>query len=184
MSTEQEDNKAAHEQDAHDEPAIAEVDRVNVGMIALVTLAIVGVTVAVVIGVQQFFHETYRNEIANKTNSVVDPRLRETAALEVAHFTKYQWADQKNGLVRIPRDRARELVLADYGKLPPYAPGAEASAAPTPAPAAAASASASGSASAAPSGSAPAVPGSAAPAAAASGSASAPLAPPSASPQH
>lgn len=154
MSTENEEHKPAAE---GDEPLVAEADRVNVGMIAIVTLAIVGVTVAVVIGVQQFFNETYRGEKDKKLLSYVDPRITDTTSLETAHFTKYQWVSQKDGLVRIPRERARELVLAEYGKMAPYVPGSAAAPAPAPAPApeTSASAAASGSASAAPSSSAP-----------------------------
>jgi len=149
-----EENKPA---EGEDEPLIAETDRVNVGMIALVTLAIVSMTVAVVIGVQQFFNETIRGEQAKKQLSYDDPRLKEMGPFEIARLSKYQWVSQKDGIVRIPKDRARELVLAEYGKLPPYVPGSAAPPAPAPAPApeTSASAAASGSASAAPSSSAP-----------------------------
>ncbi|MBI2392322.1 MAG: hypothetical protein HYV09_22235 [Deltaproteobacteria bacterium] len=142
------------------EPAIAEIDRVNVGVIAVITFAIVTVTVGVVIGVHQFFGELVRGEVAKKQLEWEDPRKRELVAVETAALSRYQYVSQKDGVVRVPLARARELVLAEYSKpyVPPPpkpepAPAPEGSAAP--AGSAAPDASASASASVAPSASAP-----------------------------
>ncbi|MGZ3416472.1 MAG: hypothetical protein ACXWUG_25380 [Polyangiales bacterium] len=142
----------------HEEYLVAETDRVNVGVIGLVTTVIMATVVVTVIGVYSFFGQTFRGEVEKKQLSVEDPTLREIRAMEVAHLGKYQWIDQSKGMVRIPKDRAKELVLADYGKMAAYQPGATA---PAPAPEPATSAPApSGSVSAmpAPSGSAMPVP--------------------------
>jgi hypothetical protein len=149
-----------------EENLVAEPDRVNVGIIGALTLAIIVATVAVVIGVQQFFTQTIAGEVNKKLNEPEDPLKKELYAVETAKLHKYQWASQKDGIVRIPVERARELVLADYGKMAAYQPGALQAPAPptlvTPEPATSASAAPSTSVSAAPSG-APAPSGSVAP---------------------
>lgn len=161
-----------------EEPAIAEIDRVNVGVISVITLAIVVVTVGVVVGVFNFFGQMVRGEVSKKQLEWEDPRKRELVAVETAALGRYQYVSQKDGVVRIPLARARELVLADYSKPyvpPPPKPAApEGSVAPegsaAPAGSAAPEASASASASVAPSASAPPA-ASAAPAASSQGSA-------------
>lgn len=183
---------AAGEADAakhdHDEaPGIAEPDRINVGMILAITVGIVVITVAVVIGVREFFSQTIAGEVSKKLLEPEDPLKKELHVVEQAKLSKYQYVNQKDGIVRIPLARAKELVLADYGNMSVYQPGQINPPAPppepTPAPApdTSASAAASGSASAAPSVSASAAP-SVAPPGAASGSAAPP--PASASAPH
>ncbi len=107
-----------------EEVLIAEPDRANVGIIGAVTLAIVIATVGVVVGVQQFFTQTMQGEVNTKLYEPEAPAKKELALVEQAKLTKYQWVNQKDGIVRIPKDRARELVLAEYAKMPPYEPGA------------------------------------------------------------
>jgi hypothetical protein len=155
-----------------EEHLVAEADRVNVGVIGVVTFVIMVTVVVTVIGVYNFFGQTFRGEIEKKQLAVDDPTLRDIRAMEQAHLTKYQWVDQSKGIVRMPKDRAKELVLAEYGKMAAYQPGAavpaamsaapiESAVAPSPSASVAPSASASGSAapvpstSAAPSASAP-----------------------------
>jgi hypothetical protein len=143
----------------HDHPneehLVAEADRVNVGVIGLVTTVIMGAVVVTVIGVYSFFGQTFRGEVERKQLAVEDPTLREVRAMETAHLSKYQWIDQAKGVVRITKDRAKELVLADYGKMAAYQPG---SAATAPEPATSAMPAPSVSASAMPSGSVSAMP--------------------------
>lgn len=152
----------AHGGEGEEEILIAEPDRVNVGMIGAITLAIVIATVATVIGVQQFFTQTMQGEVSQKVYEQEDPTRKDLALVEQAKLSKYQWVNQKDGLVRIPKDRARELVLAEYGKMPPYQPGAmPAPSAPPveePGPAPSTSAEPSTSASVAPSASVPGIP--------------------------
>ncbi len=144
-----------------EEHLVAEPDRVNVGVIGALTLAIIISTVAVVIGVQQFTTQTFGGEVNKKLYEPEDPMKKELYAVETAKLHKYQWASQKDGIVRIPVERARELVLADYGKMAAYQPGvmpAPSVVAPEPAPAASSSAEPATSASIAPSASASAPP--------------------------
>jgi hypothetical protein len=168
----------------HDDesPGFAEPDRINVGMILAITIGIVISTVAVVIGVREFFSQTIAGEVNKKVLEPEDPLKKELYVAEQAKLTKYQWVSQKDGVVRIPLARAKELVLADYGKMAAYdpkavsphpAPSASAEPGPAPDPAASSSVAPSGSGSAAP---APSVapPASAFGSAATSASASAP----------
>lgn len=188
MSTEEKDKgpteapvDTADEHAAHhgDEPLVAENDRPNVGVISVVTFAISALVVVVVIGVYELFRQTFQAEISKKQLEWVDPQLRELRAFEQANLSKYQWVSQKDGIVRMPVTRARELVLAEYGKMAAYAPGGAQPTAPAPAPAPEGAAAPADSAAPAPSASAPAPAGSeAAPA----GSAPAPAPSPAPSP--
>lgn len=170
------DDHAAHHAD---EPMIAEADRPNVGVIAVVTFAICVAIVVVVIGVFEFFRQTFQAEVQKKQLEWVDPQLREIRAYEEANLKKYQWVNQKDGVVRIPVTRARELVLADYGKMAAYVPGG---ASPAPALAPAPEGSAAPAASAAPADSAVPAPSASAPTDAPAGSASAPAPTPAPAP--
>jgi hypothetical protein len=192
MSTEDKDIKTtdqpvdsadAHQAHHGEEPLLAEPDRPNVAIIGIITLAISITVVATVIGVHQFFSQTIYGEIQKKQLEPEDPLKREIAAYETARLGKYQWVSQKDGVVRIPVDRAKELVLADYGKMAAYAPQVEAPKATQPEPASSAEAASS----AGPLGSASAAPSASAPAPSASAPASASAAPPasaSAKPHH
>lgn len=183
MSTQDETQKTTDQPvtaagaDAHkhdDEPGVAEPDRVNVGMLVGITLAIAIATIAVVIGVREFFSQTLQGEVQSKVLEPEDPMKKELYLVEQAKLSKYQWISQKDGVVRIPLARAKELVLADYGKMAAYRPGAPAAAgttAPPPAP----ETSASAASSVAPSGSGSGAPmPSVAPSTSAAASASAP----------
>lgn len=112
---------AAHHDD--EAPGIAEPDRINVGMILAITVAIFVSTLVVVIGVREFFSQTIRGEVERKVLEPEDPMKKELYVVEQAKLTKYQWVSQKDGVVRIPLARAKELVLADYGKMAAYQPG-------------------------------------------------------------
>lgn len=150
----------------HDHPneehLVAEADRVNAGVIGLITAVIMGAVVVVVIGVYSFFGQTFRGEVEKKQLTVEDPTLHGIRAMEVAHLGKYQWIDQAKGVVRIPKDRAKELVLADYGKMAAYQPGMPGPAASATAPEPSTSAMPATSASAMPSTSVSAMPSSSA----------------------
>jgi hypothetical protein len=152
------------------------------------TLAICSVLVGTVIFVDQYLRADVRHEYNRKVLSAPNFQYLDLRASEDGKLGKYTWVDQGKGVVRLPKDRARELVLKEWAARPegvvqpegaPPAPApAPAPAAPTdgaaPAPAGAAPAPAG--AAPAPAGAAPA-PAGAAPAPAGAAPAPAPAAP-------
>ncbi|MGC4122235.1 MAG: hypothetical protein QM765_48165 [Myxococcales bacterium] len=79
-----------------------EQDRPNTAFIFVFVLASVIVLLGVVLAVDQFFKVSVLEEIDSKVNSVENPVLRQLRADEETKLTRYQWVDQKNGVLRIP----------------------------------------------------------------------------------
>ncbi len=114
------------------EPVQVEQDNPkNLLILASVVVVTLGLAVMVV-GVNEFFKFAIQEEIQTKQLAVVDPRRVELTSTEKAHLTKYQWVDKSAGVVRIPVERAQELVLKDWAEraAQPASPAVE----PAPAP--------------------------------------------------
>ncbi len=121
-------------------PERGEQDRPQTAFIFVFVVLSVFVLIGVVLAVDQFFMVSVREEIDLKVNAAENPALRQLRADEQTRLTRYQWVDQRNGVLRIPLERARELVLAEWESRPQgfVAPAPEpAAAAPVPSPAAA-----------------------------------------------
>jgi len=124
-------------------PPRAEADAPKTAFIFVFVLASVFVLIGVVVAVDQFFNISVLEEIQRKVLGVENPALRQLHAEEDSKLTRYQWVDQKGSVVRIPLDRAQELVLAEWAARPTgFLPGspdptavAPAAPATTPAPA-------------------------------------------------
>src|SRR5687768_15108016 len=96
----------------------------NLLIMGAVMASVIGVT-AIVVGVQQFFSYNVQHEISTKVYQYEAPFLRTLRADEDLKLSRYQWVDQGKGIVRIPVERAAELVLAQYrskGTAPAAAP--------------------------------------------------------------
>ena len=98
--------------------ARTEADSPRTTFIFLMVLASAFVLTGIVLGVDQYFELSVREEIENKVLKPESAPLRQLRADEEAKLTRYQWADQKGGVVRIPLDRAKELVLAQWNERP------------------------------------------------------------------
>jgi hypothetical protein len=99
------------------------------------TLAIVAILVATVIFVDQYLKADVRHEYERKVLQAPTVDYRNLRAAEEARLGSYHWIDQTKGIVRLPKDRARELVLKEWASRPEgvVAPAA-APVAPAPAP--------------------------------------------------
>ncbi len=64
-----------------------------------------------VVAVNELFKFAVQDEVTEKQLKVVDNRRTELAATEKARLSKYQWANKADGVVRIPVERAQELVV-------------------------------------------------------------------------
>jgi hypothetical protein len=96
----------------------SEPDSPRTTLIFLAVLVGSFVLTGIVLGLDQYFEISLREEIENKQLKPESAQLRQLRADEEAKLTRYQWADQKKGVVRIPLDRARELVLAQWKDRP------------------------------------------------------------------
>lgn len=64
-----------------------------------------------------YFNQVSRAEIIQKRERTdVAREFRERSAGWNAELTTYGWVDENNGVVRIPLDRAIELVVQEYGQ--------------------------------------------------------------------
>lgn len=71
---------------------------------------------ATLIAVSEIFYWTLRSEIQRKQLAITNSVLIDTHAQEQARLTRYQWVKQNDGVLRIPLQRAKELVVADYAQ--------------------------------------------------------------------
>ncbi len=113
------------------------------------TLAIVSVLIGTVIFVDQYLKADVRQEYEKKVLQAEDVDFRDLRAAEDAKLGtdkspgRYVYIDQAKGLVRLPKARARELVLKEWAARPDGvvqpepAPGAVPAPGAAPAPAAA-----------------------------------------------
>ena len=92
----------------------SEPDSPRTTLIFFVVLISAFALTGIVLGVDQYFEISVREEIENKVLKPESAQLRQLRADEEAKLTRYQWADQKKGVVRIPLDRAKELLLAQW----------------------------------------------------------------------
>ncbi|WP_437795671.1 hypothetical protein [Sorangium sp. So ce693] len=97
----------------HDE-AQAEADRPNNSLIFVIVIATLFSIVAVVLFVNEIFKSTMEHEISSKVLEPPNSALRGLRAMEQERLSRYQWADEKKGVVRIPVDQAVALTLKDY----------------------------------------------------------------------
>ncbi len=91
-----------------------EQDRPRNSMIAVIVVSTLLLLVGVVATVNEVFRAVFNHEISTKQLEPQGSELRELRAQEQAKLSRYQWVNRKDGVVRIPLDRARELTLAAY----------------------------------------------------------------------
>lgn len=109
----------------------AEPDRPNNTLLFVIVVVTLVSLVAVVIAVNELFKATFEREISSKVLEPPSSELRGLRASEQQRLTQYQWVSEKDGVVRIPLDRAIALTLKDYqeGRVRPVkAPAGEAQA--------------------------------------------------------
>ncbi|WP_437763991.1 hypothetical protein WMF27_37990 [Sorangium sp. So ce281] len=103
------DNTATDHAEAH-----AEVDRPNNSLIFVIVIATLLSIVVTVLFVNEIFKSTMEREISRKVLEPPNSALRSLRATEKERLSRYQWADEKKGVVRIPIDQAVALTLKDY----------------------------------------------------------------------
>ena len=117
-------------------PERVESDRPKAGVLFVSVLVSAVALVAIVLGIDQYFRLAVLEEVELKVLRAENPALRQLRAEEDSRLSRYQWVDQKRAVVRIPLQRARELVLEEWAARPSgfvpasTSPGAPASAEP------------------------------------------------------
>jgi hypothetical protein len=98
-----------------------EADRPRTGVIGVAIVATLALLAGVVLGIDQLFQQVITDEVNVKVLARPSGELRELRAQEQQKLTRYQWVSQKDGVVRVPLSRARELTLGDYRRNAPTA---------------------------------------------------------------
>ena len=91
-----------------------EPDRPKNRAIAAVVFTALTLLTGVVVTVNEIFRAVFNQEISSKQLEHQSTELRELRAEEQAKLSRYRWVNRKEGVVRIPLDRARELTLVAY----------------------------------------------------------------------
>jgi len=108
-----------------------EQDRPKNSMLGVIVFTTLALLTVIVLIVSQIFRSVFNHEVSTKQLEHQGSELRELRAQEQARLSRYQWVSQKDGVVRIPVDRARELTLLEYRNRAAR-PAAPAAAAPPP----------------------------------------------------
>lgn len=111
-----------------------EDDRPRNGLIAFITLLTCITVIAFCIFVRELFNAWGQEELQKKVLSVQSEQLKDLRTAEKQKLSKYQWVSQKDGVLRIPTDRAIDLTIAAYRDPPPAPPAPKMEAPPTPKP--------------------------------------------------
>jgi hypothetical protein len=90
------------------------------GVVALFGIATVIFIVAAIIGVQGYYDSMLEREVFIRVLQPVSEDLRNLRAEEQQHLHSYQYIDRNKGLVRLPIERAMQLLEeeARAGKVP------------------------------------------------------------------
>lgn len=125
----------AHGEDGHGHGGHdpVEDDRPQNGLILIMTGVSIVTMIAFCIFVRELFNVWGEEELQKKVYSAQSEQLRELRTAEKQKLSKYQWVSQKDGVLRIPTDRAVDLTIAAY-RNPPPPPAPKLEAPPTPKP--------------------------------------------------
>ncbi len=119
------------------------------GLIAAVSVATLALLIAMILGVYWLYVVAYERIDQQQYSGVPSQELEAIHAREAEQLYKYSYIDKEKGLIRLPVDRAIELVSAEFARgtvayntrtypVKPEGPGGAAAPPAQPAPAAAA----------------------------------------------
>ena len=94
---------------------------------ATVALTLIGLVVCIG-AVNEVVDYKLRNEVYTKQLATPNPLLASVRAQEAERLSHYRWLRKPDGIVRIPLERAKQLVLADYARAAASAPPGQAGA--------------------------------------------------------
>lgn len=95
------------------------------GLVRTGVATLLGVFAMAVI-VNELFYWTVRSEIQRKQLATTNALLKATRAQEQSRLAEYRWMKKNEGVLRIPLERAKYLVIADYAHAQSTSPAASA----------------------------------------------------------
>ncbi len=84
------------------------------GLIAGVSLGVIGLLVVMIVGIYWFYTFAYERTEYEQYTGVSSKELQAIHDREEEQLHRYSFIDKEKGVVRIPIDRAMELVAADF----------------------------------------------------------------------
>lgn len=101
----------------------ADINVWAVGKFAIALVIVTSVSVVLLFGLMKYFESQYKPEVATMVDPprvFPEPRLQRTPVLDLKAFRaqedkvldSYAWIDQPRGIVRIPIDRAIDVLAA------------------------------------------------------------------------
>jgi hypothetical protein len=102
-----------HEVTKHDskegfDPSEPEASRITVFVILSVATLVL-----TIVAVQRYFESAWDTAVVEKVLTVAPPELKDQRMLETWRMTHYEYTTEAKKEVRLPLDRARELVLQE-----------------------------------------------------------------------
>lgn len=86
------------------------------GLIALVSGAVLAVLIAMIIGIYWLYTVAYERVEFDQYTGVASKELQAIHEREEEQLHHYSYIDKEKGVVRIPIDRAMDLVAADFAE--------------------------------------------------------------------
>ncbi len=91
-------------------------DDPNIGASAMVGLVGAIALFVVIVLLQALFYRMQTSEQNAKVSSQPNQGVQALDAEQLEQLTSYEWVSQPDGVVRIPVERAMELVVAESGR--------------------------------------------------------------------
>jgi hypothetical protein len=88
-------------------------DDLKAGPVVLVGIVSVILTFVAIVAISVLFLRGQEAETYNKSKSVAPDELRRLRNDQLLTLAEYRWVDQKKGIVRIPIDRAMEIMVRE-----------------------------------------------------------------------
>jgi len=84
------------------------------GMIAIITVTAIGILLAMIVGVYWLYQTAYDRIEYEQYSGVASKELQAIHDREDEQLHRYSFIDKEKGLVRIPIDRAMDLLAAEH----------------------------------------------------------------------
>lgn len=102
-----------HEVVKHDPKEGFDPSEPDAGRITMFVILSVGTLIVVIVALQNYFDSVWNISVEEKVLAAPAPELKDQRALENWRFTHYEYTTPEKNEVRIPIERARELVLQE-----------------------------------------------------------------------
>jgi hypothetical protein len=91
-------------------------DELKASPIVMVGVVSAIIIFVIVVGISAVFLIEQKNQVAEKTSPLMPEELRRLKSQQIGEINAYRWISEKDGTVRIPIDRAMELVVTEEAR--------------------------------------------------------------------